>query len=95
MPNRKKIFLAHAKEDVNWVRAFYDLLKTIEVKPWMAPNDIIPGEQWDSAIKRAIATADFVVACLSRNSTNKRGYVQKEFRLALDMCNEIPSTKTF
>ena len=90
-----KVFLAHAKEDFQYVRQLYDFLEVIGIRPWMAPKDIIPGEEWKISIQKAISTSDFVIACLSRNSINKRGYVQREFRIALDLCQETPSSKSF
>lgn len=95
MESKPRIFLAHAIEDARWVRTFYDLLDSIGGRPWMAPMDITPGAQWDTAIREAIKTSEFVIACLSQNSVAKRGYVQREFRLALDTCHEIPGASTF
>lgn len=95
MANKKKIFLAHAKEDSVWVRSLYDFLEIIGVDPWMAPDDITPGEQWPDAIRKVLQSVDFVVACLSRNSIEKRGYVQREFRMALDLYHEIPTSSLF
>lgn len=90
---RKRIFLAHAEEDKIWVKGLYDFLKCIELAPWMAPDDVVPGVRWDSAIQKEIMKADYVIACLSKASVEKRGYVQKEFRLALNLCQELPETE--
>jgi formylglycine-generating enzyme required for sulfatase activity len=92
---KPKVFLAHAKEDARWVRKLYDLLNSIGADPWMAPFNLLPGDQWDRTIRNEIRTAHFVIACLSEKSINKRGYVQREFRLALDTCQEIPGFDRF
>lgn len=52
----------------------------------MDKHDILPGEKWELAIKRAIRDCDFFLICLSKNSVNKRGVLQKEIRIALDIC---------
>jgi formylglycine-generating enzyme required for sulfatase activity len=90
-----RVFLAHAKEDAARVRNLYDLLKSAGATPWMAPQDITPGAKWDVTIRETIKTSDFVVACLSENSVKKRGYVQREFRLALDVSLEVPEPLSF
>jgi formylglycine-generating enzyme required for sulfatase activity len=92
---KPKIFLAHAREDSRWVRRLYDLLESIGANPWMAPSGILPGSEWDTTIRKEIRTANYVMACLSQSSISKRGYVQREFRLALDNCQESPSTIPF
>src|SRR5260370_15816923 len=95
MEMKPKVFLAHAKEDARWVHKLYDLLRSIGANPWMAPIDILPGDLWDATIRKEIRTARFVIACLSQRSISKRGYVQREFRLALENCQEIPSIGRF
>jgi hypothetical protein len=90
-----KVFLAHAKEDAARVRNLYDLLQSAGATPWMAPQDITPGAKWDVTIRETIQTSDFVVACLSENSVKRRGYVQREFRLALDVSLEVPEPLSF
>src|ERR1044072_5354494 len=95
MEIKPKIFLAHAREDARWVRRLYDLLQIIGANPWMASSDILPGSEWETIIRKEIKAASFVIACLSQNSISKRGYVQREFRLALDNCQEVPSAFPF
>jgi formylglycine-generating enzyme required for sulfatase activity len=92
---KPKIFLAHVKEDRQWVRRFYDLLQALGADPWVAPLNILPGAAWRDAIRTAIHSADYVVACLSSYSVRKRSYVQREFRIALDISQELPSGKEF
>jgi formylglycine-generating enzyme required for sulfatase activity len=41
-------------------------------------------------IPKAIKASDIVLVCLSNNSVAKRGYVQREFKLVLDVLTEIP-----
>jgi hypothetical protein len=54
----------------------------------MDEKDIHPGEKWESAIQSAIRHSDFVLVCLSANSINKRGFIQKEIKYALDIWQE-------
>jgi TIR domain len=78
-----QVFLAHAFEDKERVRALYRKLAEQGLRPWLDEVDLLPGQDWQTAIAHAINESQVVVACISRASVNKHGFVQKEFRLAL------------
>ena len=86
-----QIFLAHASEDKPAVFALYDRLKAAGYKPWLDKKNLIPGQIWRDEIPKAIKASDIFVACLSSKSASKRGYIQREFRIALDTLGEMPS----
>lgn len=79
----KTIFLAHASEDKAYVRKLYKTFKENDLEPWLDEVDLLPGVKWDDKIKEAIKKSRFFLACLSKNSVSKNGYVQKELRVAL------------
>jgi len=56
---------------------------------------ILPGQPWGDVIMKAMADADFVSVVFSKNSVNKKGYVQKEFKFALDLLDHIPEDQIF
>jgi formylglycine-generating enzyme required for sulfatase activity len=86
-----RIFLCHAREDKAQVREVYHRLKAIDgFEPWLDEEDLLPGQDWDYEIKRALKASDFILIFLSRNSVAKRGYVQREMKLALDALQEVP-----
>lgn len=85
------IFLAHASEDKQDVRKLYRKLKQCGYRPWLDEEDILPGQLWREEIPKAIRTSDFFLACLSKQSVAKSGYVQREFRLALNYYAERPT----
>jgi len=80
-----KIFLCYTRADKEQVRKLYEKLLTGGFKPWMDMEDILPGEMWKSALKKAIKQSDFFLACLSRDSIDKRGVIQEEIKEALDV----------
>ena len=86
-----QIFLSHASEDKPAVFALYDRLKAAGYKPWLDKKNLIPGQIWQNEIPKVIKASDIFVACLSSKSANKRGYFQREFRIALDTLGEMPS----
>jgi hypothetical protein len=90
-----KIFLAHASEDKALVRDLYSKLRSHGFKPWLDEEDIVPGEEWPTEIPKAIRESDIFIACLSQQSVRKKGYVQREFRLALETCAERTSGVIF
>jgi len=79
----KTIFLAHASEDKEYVRRLYKELKDNGLEPWLDEVNLLPGVRWDDEIKEAIKKSRFFLACLSKHSVSKNGYVQKELRTAL------------
>lgn len=96
MPEKLKVFLCHSSDDRAAVKELYDRLRLEEiVEPWLDKEDLLPGENWDIEIKRAVRDADIVLVCLSRNSVNKEGYVQKEIKYALDIADEKPENTIF
>ncbi len=90
MSDRIQIFLAHASEDKAEVLKLYDCFKAKGYKPWLDVKDLIPGQNWREEIPKAIRQSDIFIACLSPQSVSKQGYVQREFRLALNEYAEKP-----
>ncbi len=90
-PDRQLVvFLCHGSEDKPAVRRLYNRLLKDGIKPWLDEKDLQPGDEWEPEIKRAVRDSDIVLVCLSRTSTNKTGFVQKEIRIALDAADEKP-----
>ena len=70
------------------MRALYQKLSASGLQPWMDTYNLLPGEQWELAIRNALRQAEFVVVCLSRHAAYKRGFLQKEIKTALDLLRE-------
>lgn len=83
-PGKARVFLSYAREDEAAVTGLYQTLRDAGHQPWMDKQDIVPGELWENSIRRAIAACDFVLICISAHATNKRGFLQKEIKAALD-----------
>lgn len=89
------IFLCHATEDKPVVEKIYIRLKEEGLKPWLDKFDLLPGQDWDIEIKKALKSSSFILIFFSKTSISKRGYVQREFKLALDILYEIPEGQIF
>src|SRR5215471_6028771 len=85
-----KIFLCHANEDKPQVRDVYQRLKAEGFEPWLDEENLLPGQLWNQEIRRALRNSDFILIFFSQNSVAKRGYVQREMKLALDTWEEVP-----
>jgi hypothetical protein len=85
-----RIFLSYAREDEAQVRGVYRRLLDAGFDVWMDKIDLLPGQRWQQEIPHAIRSAAFILIFFSRNSVAKRGYIQREFRLALDTLEEMP-----
>jgi hypothetical protein len=90
MTTKRRIFLAHAREDNAQVGKLYADLKARGFDPWLDKVDLIPGQNWEIEIPKAIRQAGIFLACLSSRSVGKVSYVQNEFRLALSAFSERP-----
>ena len=82
---RLRVFLCHASKDKKPVRDLYRQLRADGIDPWLDEEDLLPGQKWQEEIPNAIRDADVVLICLSKQSTNREGYVQEEIRFALDI----------
>jgi tetratricopeptide (TPR) repeat protein len=85
-----RIFLCHSSEDKPDVRKLHGHLRAKGFDPWLDEENLLAGEDWRQKIPEVVRAADIVIVCLSRGSINKRGYVQKEIRYALDVADELP-----
>jgi GTP-binding protein EngB required for normal cell division len=89
------VFLCHASQDKEKVRELYEKLIKDGLNPWLDEKSILPGQDWNLEIRNAIRNAHAVIVCLSNNSINKVGYIQKELKLALDIADEQPEGVVF
>lgn len=80
----KEVFISHAKEDILYAEDLYDFLNENNYEPWLDKKKLRVGANWDFEIKNALKNSTFVIILLSSTSVNKRGYVQREFKYALE-----------
>jgi tetratricopeptide (TPR) repeat protein len=85
---KSRIFLSYARENQGAIERVYDSLIAAGYAPWMDARDILPGEKWGTAIKTALRESDFFLVFLSSDSVDKRGFLQKEIKEALDIWKE-------
>jgi hypothetical protein len=88
-PRKLRVFLCHATDDKPTVRALYLWLQNNGFQPWLDEEYLLPGQEWQQEIRKAVHTSDTLLVCLSRRSITKEGYVQKEIKLAADVASGV------
>lgn len=83
------VFVCYAEEDRKDAELLYGKIKDLGYRPWMASRDILPGEDWRDSIDKAIRRSSFFLACISKNSVAKRGFIQSELKAALDRARKL------
>ena len=86
-----RVFLCHASQDKPAVRELYKRLAVEKwIDPWLDEEKILPGQDWNFEIEKALLNADLMLVCLSKESVAKEGYVQREFKRVFTMAEEKP-----
>lgn len=78
------VFVSYSREDRELALKYYDLLAQEGTSPWMDVKKLLPGQNWDAEIERALSDAHVVVLLLSKRSVSKRGFVQREANDAIE-----------
>ena len=93
--NKQNIFLCHSSFDKDKIRLLYKRLTSDGFLVWLDEESILPGQDWENEIKKAIKRSDIVLICLSNTSLSTSGYLHKEIKLALDASDEKPEGAIF
>jgi hypothetical protein len=89
------LFISYAREDFDGAKRLYNDLKSAGLNAWLDKEELLPGQQWQLEIRKAIKNSAYFLAVLSSNSVEKRGYVQKEFKFGLEVLDEVPESQIF
>ena len=91
-----RVLLCHSSVDKAAVRNLYKRLQAEEgINPWLDKEDLLPGQDWEHEIQKAVRSSDAVLVCLSRRAVRMRSYLHKETRMALDVADEMPEGAIF
>jgi len=94
-PSKLKVFLCHSSRNKPTVRDLYDRLLADGIEPWLDEKNILPGQDWELEIKRAVRSSDAIIVCLSNGAMTNKGYVHKEIKLVLDEADRQPEGHIF
>ena len=86
--NSHSIFISYASPDRERVLPYFSWLEKQEFNVWIDCRRLRAGQNWDFEIKRALDKATFVLMFVSNLSYDRRGYLQRELKFALDKLSE-------
>ncbi len=96
MKRKLHVFICHSSQDKPAVRELYKRLKAEPwIDPWLDEEKLLPGQDWEFEIEKALDVSDAVIVTLTKESVNKEGYIQKELRFVLDIALEKPEGTIF
>lgn len=82
------IFISYAVPDRDRVLPVAIGLVNRGLNVWMDKLRLRAGHNWDFEIKRALDRATIVLVFASHNSVTRRGYIQREIKIAVDKAKE-------
>lgn len=94
-PRSRAVFLCHSSSDKLRVREICQRLRKDGMNPWLDEENLLPGQNWQEEITKALRESDIVIVFLSQSSVSKTGFVQKEVKLALDGADLRPPGAIF
>jgi hypothetical protein len=94
-PMKPLACIIYAREDEKAAQRLYNDLKEAGLNPWLDKESLLHGQNWETEIRNAIKNSRYLIILLSSASVRKRGYVQNEFKLALDVLDEFPESNVF
>lgn len=84
------IFLSYSHRDNEAAKSLYVKLKQAGHSVWFDKESLLPGQDWEIEIRKAIVQAKAIIICLSSNWIQQRGYIHKELQIAIEVMKEIP-----
>ncbi len=82
-----QVFISHAAEDKEFARKIAADLRANGVDIWIAPDSILAGEDWVSAINRGLSTSTCIVIVLTPSAIASR-WVRTEVNTAIMLAHE-------
>lgn len=88
MPN---VFISYVRDNSDQVDKLADELRRHGVSVWLDRDDILPGADWEYAIRQAIEGGDYFIACFSAEyAARRKTYMHTEIGLAIEMLQQMP-----
>lgn len=82
---KPKIFLSYAHIDLGFAKKIDSDLKRYGLDIWFDKESLLPGQDWEKKIKKAIRESDYFIALLSEKCLSKRGFVHSELKFSFEI----------
>ena len=74
----------------------YNVLRSYRVEAWLDRNEILPGQRWKEAIRRAIRGGSYYLACFSQEYFDRdRSYMNEELTVAIEELRQRPTDRAW
>lgn len=95
LTKKLRIFLLYARGDQDLVRRLYRRIVKEGADVWLDREKLLPGQDWQHEIHKAIHDSDLVIVCLSRRFNRQGGYRHEELRVAVKKANSLREGSIF
>jgi hypothetical protein len=85
-----RIYLCHARANKRDVRGLRSVLRTDGFASWIAADDILPGQDRDLEVSKAVRLSKVVIVCLSRVAFTEIGVIHDDISHVLDIAQHQP-----
>ncbi len=89
------VFISHASEDNAAVKRLTKRLNEDGFEPWLDLDRLLPGQDWNLEIEKAMRASGAILLCFSEESVSKEGYIQREYKRAMRIQEEKPEGTIF
>lgn len=90
------VFISYVRDNAADVERLCAALTSSGVKVWLDRSDIKPGEHWREAIRKAIRSGDYFIACFSSEyQARRKSYMNEELKLAIEELQQSPTDRTW
>ncbi len=89
------VFISHASEDNTAAKRLTKRLKDDGFDPWLDLERLLPGQDWNLEIEKAMRESGAILLCFSEESASKESYIQKEYKRAMRIQEEKPEGTIF
>ncbi len=92
---KKTVFISYAREDYEAAKKLSTDLKSAGLNAWLDKERLIVGRNCKLSIENTIKKSRYFIPLFSPVSVKKRGYIQREFKYALEVFDEFPESEIF
>lgn len=90
-----RIFILYAHQNARVVRPLYRRLVKTGADVWLDREKLLPGQDWQSEIRKAIYASDLVIVCLSKEFVKQGGFRHEELQIVIEKANSLLEGETF
>lgn len=90
MAERKlRVFICHGIHNNEIVLSLYrHLIAESWIIPWLEDEDLLPGQDRELEIEKTLESTDVALICISRQSSEQEGYIQREIDSIIRIAQE-------